>query len=461
MPLELELQELGEDLDPVARKTYRVGAQRHGFHTPCFLPFSGLGFLCKNLFEPRHDFCGRLVHTNGILAICLGHLGALLGLLLYCLNALPGLDRGGGEQLYCAWCLPFGLGFSVLGLLFPSCRSIFLDSLCSSRDPRRAVASLASTLKRSDSMLVAWDSTTSHNLWCLFEIVSFLKTRNEESRPLVIKPTFMGPFSIAVFLGAFFVMVPYCFFPVSDFVVIEIISFVLAGLGVICASCAMHFLFQSADETLAQLKNSEKVSLQTCICSCCKEGQEKKHLCDKEVITECIRDSYSIESFEEVVRFALHDAVKNQCRGTCRHPAWILAVGSPLLWANLDMVATFAEQQDPESAVAFLIYGLVSWLVLVPAVIFPFVFICDALADEGSSTFRELLRTFGPACVPMSLVFSAALTLKLSWGLAASPLGSAGAGIGICVGVWAGMLLCGGCCFSCVGLLSAMTITCQ
>ena len=57
-------------------------------------------------------------------------------------------------------------------------------------------------------MLVLWDPTWSDRLWCVFELAAFLRSKVASEQVLLIRPTVLGPCSIALFIAAFVVMLP-------------------------------------------------------------------------------------------------------------------------------------------------------------------------------------------------------------------------------------------------------------
>ena len=155
-----------------------------------------------------------MMHYKGQPAVLLGSLAALVMVILFSCGLLPGFSRITWlNDKNSAWAL--GSGFAVAVTTFVLWRPqqlVFLDRICISENDNdlkaASIFSLAGILKKSDRMLVLWDPTWSERLWCVFELAAFLKSKEPGKGELLIRPTFLGPCSIFLFVCAFLVMVP-------------------------------------------------------------------------------------------------------------------------------------------------------------------------------------------------------------------------------------------------------------
>ena len=162
-----------------------------------------------------------LMRYNGPASVMVGSLVACLMMVLFSLDLIPGFARM--QPIYpgmqwSTWSL--GAGFIATVITFLAWRSrfvVFLDRVCihpSDGELKRAsIWSLAGILKSSEEMLVLWDPSWSERLWCQFELGAFLKSKLESEQVLVIRPTFLGSCSAAVFVGMSLITLPVTIVP--------------------------------------------------------------------------------------------------------------------------------------------------------------------------------------------------------------------------------------------------------
>ena len=155
-----------------------------------------------------------MMHYKGQPAVLLGSFAALVMGGCFICGLLPGLSRFGvNDQAWSTWSLCIGFAATVITFfLWRPQQLVFLDRICISKNDKNlktaTIFSLAGILKKSDQMLVLWDPTWSERLWCVFELAAFLKSKEPGKGELLIRPTFLGPCSIFLFVCAFLVMVP-------------------------------------------------------------------------------------------------------------------------------------------------------------------------------------------------------------------------------------------------------------
>ena len=176
----------------------------------------------------REKITTLLMLYNGTAAVSLGSAAAFLMLVLFTLRLLPGIVRRETVQdnpdiQWSVWCM--GVGFLVTVatfLLWRPQEKVFFDRICINSTSRKlkieSIFSLAGILKSSGEMLILWDATWSKRLWCVFELAAFLKSKEGKEKALTIRPTFLGPSSMAGFLTAFVGLIPVVVTPLEDLV---------------------------------------------------------------------------------------------------------------------------------------------------------------------------------------------------------------------------------------------------
>ena len=196
-----------------------------------------------------------LVQYNGLASILLGTCAAFVMMLLFGLGHLPiyespnYFNRGEPVSL---WSLVVGLLVAIVTFtLWKPQQHVFFDRICiNDGDPdmkTEAIVSLAGMLKESKELLVLWDASWSDRLWCLFELAAFLKCKNAEGgrRVLIIRPTIVGPCSMATFLTTWFGIFGLSMFPLSGF---GALLLAMSGFWAIVAFRSFFFSVEMLEE---------------------------------------------------------------------------------------------------------------------------------------------------------------------------------------------------------------------
>jgi len=320
-----------------------------------------------------------MVLYNGFPSMLLGTCAAFIVMSLFSVGLLPGFVRGvpGAQWFFSTWSLAIGFLVAIATFFFWKPRQeVFFDRICISEDPKLkalAIFSLAGMLKKSREMLVLWDPSWSDRLWCLFELAAFLKSKNDQERQsaLIMMPTFLGLCSTAVFLTVSAAMLGVTTLPIGG----ESASLVpFSGLLVFGALVGFFALmafrgyFHSVDVLDEKLGSA---SFDKVICHCC----ECNHLsetgqrieCDREVLKECVTIWFgSTTAFEESCRSELRAIVVKELRQDVFTRGWALQVSLPILWAFMDIVATFLSNSHYDLAFDYFATGLVVWLGCAP-----------------------------------------------------------------------------------------------
>ena len=321
---------------------------------------------------------------NGLASILLGTVAAFAMMWLFAFGFLPGFRRFKDvDWLWSNWSLMTGLVVSIASfVLWKPQEKVFFDRICISEDSElkaEAIFSLAGMLKKSKHMLVLWDPSWSDRLWCLFELAAFLKCKKEGSQQVLkIRPTFVGPCSVAVFLTCAAAMMALTTLPMpedpegrgfSELVpVIGLLAFgAVTGWGALMAFRGYFYSLTVLDKKLKSISFEEVRS------SCCELNHVNTAghpmLCDREVVKQCVAIWFgSTAAFEEMVRSDFSEKVATELLQNVFTRGWVLQAFAPLVWGFIDLAASLLRKGHWEQAFEFMVIGLVLWLLGAPVV---------------------------------------------------------------------------------------------
>lgn len=351
-----------------------------------------------------------LLHHNGLAAVLSGFFAALVAMLLFGLGLLRGIPRNSDapDMQWSTWSLGSGLLIAVLVVVFwRSQQLIFLDRICIDRDDREqkraSIFSLGGILKKSKEMLVLWDSTWSGRLWCVFELAAFLKSQQSSSeKVLLIRPTFLGPCSMVLFFGSFFMMLPVTTMSFNQswgpfgLIVRALGALLFVFIAGTFISLALRAYFRSVERLLEELRN---ISVENCRCACCDLDHTMDGanlLCDREIVKECVSIWFgSLEAFEESIRSELSDAMATGLKDRVFTRGWSLSVTTPILWAYFDVAVSWAAAGDVLWFFLILLDGWVLWFLCGPIYADYLTFIMCRYCRRARSTCGEILKNTG------------------------------------------------------------------
>ena len=238
-----------------------------------------------------------LFFYNGTIAILVGFLMATaLGLLFFSSDILPGFYRGLHEG-WSTWSLCGGsLAAGFVFLLWRPQTLVFLDRICISQNDSdlktQAIFSLAGLLKNSDTMLILWDPTWTERLWCLFELAAFLKSKKTQEQTLIVRPIFLGPISVTLFVTMFAFGLPINLVPIDDWTtaLVPIAFALLSGVAVgFWTLSTLRSYFRDLDTMKEQLLS---ISFDRTRAACCDQNHVgpggQVLLCDRKVVKTCV-----------------------------------------------------------------------------------------------------------------------------------------------------------------------------
>ncbi|CAK9076393.1 CCHC-type domain-containing protein [Durusdinium trenchii] len=340
---------------------------------------------------------------NGLAAATIGSLFSLLGFTLSMLQILPSTFGFGGKVSF--WSTLFGL-LAFFGSLFfwrkpfkPE--RVFLDVCCinqlDNREKSEGILSLGGILRNSRRMLVLWDATYIERLWCVFELAAFIRSRPPEEAPEVqIRPTLLGTCALAVIFGVTSIVVCLATLishqqqALSYLIVIS----VLLLLILYPAAATFRGYFHSVDTLCDQMS---KFHLQETKCACCVQGHdESTPVCDRDIVTRCIRAWFGDEaSFEKQMQVTVSASVAEHL-GEHLFPYWLLLVASvPFMWVMLDIaVENLLFMKLGQFWLFWLITGFGWWIAAFPCCFCVFLFVAKVLRKPRRYLCCDLLTNF-------------------------------------------------------------------
>ncbi|CAE7479055.1 unnamed protein product [Symbiodinium natans] len=325
----------------------------------------------------------------GLPAVLVGSLFALVMVSCSIFDLLPGYARQpliepDRTYTFGPWGICAGiLTASVVLLVCEPRGKVFVDKICIHQtDPRlkfEGVLNICAFLKNSDSMLVLWDATYVERLWCVFELAAYMKSREDRGQmKLSIRPTILGPSSIASCLGLFAMQLSQTAVPWANRLHGFFIWSSICWVGLFSAVYVWRSYYRQIDNMKVQLQH---FSIRNTKANCCERGHVGRNgrsiHCDKDTIAECIRHWFgSVEEFEKNVRSHVAVAL-TQGLGNLVFPYhYLLAAGAPSLWGQADFIASRLREQEFYYAGVTAIFGLAYWLAAIP-----FIFACGGLLN--------------------------------------------------------------------------------
>ena len=254
-------------------------------------------------------------------------------------------------------------------------------------------------------MLILWDPTWTERLWCLFELAAFLKSKKTSSRKqtLIVRPIFLGPISIAVFVFCTAVCLPFLTVSfdnaVEGLLGVVVPAALVASFAAYPAVATARNYFQQLDIMKQQLL---AISFDTTRSSCCDQNHKspsgQSMLCDREVVKECVNIWFgSQEAFEETVRSEVLEILTINLSERVFTTTWVLAVSSPFIWTFMDLSASVWNIPWDASLLThhsfgFMIEALAAWLVALPKFKDVSIMLCRVTHAKHKVWYIEILK---------------------------------------------------------------------
>ncbi|CAE7863063.1 unnamed protein product, partial [Symbiodinium microadriaticum] len=249
--------------------------------------------------------------------------------------------------------------------------------------------------------------------WCLFELAAFLKSKTSQQQHLIVRPIFMGPLSIAVFLTFAALAMPIATVPVdNERTIVQLLSPIVfcACVVAVPAASTVRSYFRDLDTMKLQLLSISVDSTRSSCCDLHHVSPSGEHMmCDRKIVKECVKIWFGSElSFEDTVRTNVLDILNRDLTQKVFSTPWALGVTSPIMLAFMDVSASWTPDSNwnlwEHPSVALLLEGLAIWLLFVPADKDFFILLLRLGRQKPKSTCLELLKNLAvlaAAAVPV------------------------------------------------------------
>lgn len=308
-----------------------------------------------------HKVLTALYLYNSMTAAVFASLGTLLLWALVAWSYLPVEPLWWREHPAASfWCTGTSILLYCLALFFSKPRRrVFLDILCIDQaDTSLKAAGLVSMgafLKCSDSMLVLWDPSYTHRLWCVFEMAAYLHSRPADKVKLIIRPTILGPVFISLPVALFFFMLVTSVIPTAQ----HAIMWPLMGLAVYVGfykSCSMLREYWRSVELLEE--RVAGFTAKESLCWCCSAGHKdadgESIVCDRQIVFRCIVTWFgSLENFETRVRTDVLECLVDQLSKQIFTYKQCALAALPYCWSSFDVSAVEASLRIPDYDLLF------------------------------------------------------------------------------------------------------------
>ena len=147
-------------------------------------------------------------------------------------------------SIYKATANPAGMFTFLLVLIFrPPRELVFFDRLCiDQRNHKRkmeGVLNIGACLKRSEKLLVIWDSSYCLRLWCIFELAAFLRTH--ETRDMLVLPLSVAILCVFTFMVTILFSFTSLFLPFDSELTFYAVVAGLCVLGWLSSAILLNF----------------------------------------------------------------------------------------------------------------------------------------------------------------------------------------------------------------------------
>ncbi|CAE7210942.1 unnamed protein product [Symbiodinium sp. CCMP2456] len=358
----------------------------HSWHGPVWCKIALLGVVCNGLPAVSLGTLAVAFATVPVVMYEASHLWAMLaGLLMSCLT-------------FCLW---------------RPRRDVFVDKLCIHQTDEKlkveGVINMCAFLKHSESMLVCWDRTYAHRLWCILEVAAFLKT-HENLDALTIRPVSWGPTAIVLFVGYWGVAVTYM--AVFEYLYQLDLSETQLWLRISCVMCLPFLLIlpfvlhayrqqmRAIEEVQEQLQRFDFNRDPECHCCSVKHIHPvtgKPMLCDHQVIRECVTTWFgSVAEFETVVRERVSKVFTDRFAKIPLPYTWLVAATIANFWMGIPDMAQAVRSGASDHRDLLLYVGAYFsyWLAGYPAMLAMELKVAYWLRRRRSSGIKEAALNF-------------------------------------------------------------------
>ncbi|CAJ1460016.1 unnamed protein product [Effrenium voratum] len=335
--------------------------------------------------------------------------------LLFSLRQLPGFMKVGRLQqavFVGPWSLSAGTLTFLLVLMFRRpCELVFLDRLCiNQRDVKQkmeGVLNIGACLKRSEKLMIIWDSSYCYRLWCIFELAAFLRTH--ETPDMLVQPLSVAVLSLLSFMTNVVFCYTSIFLPWDSEITLFGVVLGLCAFGWLASTVLLNFT-TSVEVMQKQLQNFQ---IADTTCSCCERNHKSADgtplMCDREVLLRCIRVWFgSEEEFERSVQESTQAALVHHLGGLCFPYHYMVTSGLPALWVQMDFAASRWYIGDNTDALENLVIGIAAIFLTIPANL-----AATHLCGRCTSRCRPMVRKLLAAAVCAGLLLASQGTIQI------------------------------------------------
>jgi len=309
-----------------------------------------------------HKVLTAIYLCNGMMAAAVASLGALLLWTFVAWSHLPTEPLNWWREQPAAsfWCTGASIALYCWALFFlQRRRRVFLDVLCiDQQDTSLKAAGLVSMgafLKCSDSMLVLWDPSYTHRLWCVFELAAYLHSRPADKVKLIIRPTILGPVFVSFPVALFFFILVTGLIPTGQHAIMWPLMGLASYVG-FYKSCSMLREYWRSVELLE--KQVAGFTATKSLCWCCSTNHKDESggtmVCDRQIVFRCIVAWFgSLENFETRVRTDVLECLVDQLSKQIFTYKQCAVAGLPWFWSSFDSSAVEAALRIPDYDLLF------------------------------------------------------------------------------------------------------------
>ena len=207
---------------------------------------------------------------------------------------------------------------------------------------------------------------------------------------MVVLPTALAQFVIGSILWNFLMWCFWIVLPFGSAVATYILLFGYCVYGWLISTVGVQHVL-SVEKMQEELRN---FSVADANCFCCsvnhKDPTGEDIPCDRQIMLQCVQQWFgSIKEFEMSVRSRLKDALTSSLGMFCPY-SLVVTTALPCMWVNFDFAAARLYRRDASGAVGMSIIGLISVLLLAPAV-YALIILMIRCSSRCCLTFRKLL----------------------------------------------------------------------
>ncbi|CAE7650348.1 unnamed protein product [Symbiodinium sp. CCMP2592] len=336
------------------------------------------------------------------------------------------------------WCSVTGsLLYCIVFIFWQPRQKVFVDVMCINQENEQekcqAILSMGAFLKCSEKLLVLWDTTYCHRLWCVFELAGYLHSRGTTRKPnLEIRPTILGPclVSLPIALSCVVVLLPFIPWAIFEESGMEFpVAYILWPTFGACAFVFFYFSVVTLRAYFRSVSEIETIvhqfSVKDTLCYCCSNDHiapdGSAMACDRKIVFKCITTWFgSLSNFETRVREQVARCLDAQLTREVFTYRQCAASAMPVLWHFMDSASTighgadhYGESRRIFAVVREFVRGIGWSCGVLPTLFFVAVRLAERLQRRRGSRLGEILINcciLGAVCLIMlgALVFEIA-----------------------------------------------------